>query len=64
MTELDPNQKKERIALALAAVTFLLLVLGTIVLSVSIGVIFGMAWGFVIVGAAMILFGLVIGFSN
>lgn len=63
MSNVMPTQEVDRRASAILAVTVLLLFLGTIVLSVSIGVIFGMAWGFAVAGALLIVFGLVTGFS-
>lgn len=48
---------------ALVAFTVLLLFLGTILVTVGICVLFGWAWGLTVLGALIIAYGLIIGFS-
>ena len=63
MSNVAPTQEANNRIPTVVAVIILLLFLGTIVLSVSIGAIFGVAWGFATAGALMVVYGLMIGFS-
>lgn len=63
MNETTPEQDAIRRAQAVLAVTVLMLFLGTIIVTVGVSVIFGLAWGAIVLGALMVVFGLILGFS-
>lgn len=48
---------------AIVAVVFLLLFLGTILISIGVAILFGFAWMVLVLGVLFVAFGLILGFS-